>query len=184
MTMFNFGETKEKIKSVEDWLMKELSAVRTGRATPFILDSIQVDSYGSKMSIKELANIIVEDVKTIRLEPWDQNIGKNIEKAIISSNLGLSVSPYEKGLRIIFPDLTTERREQFIKLVKNKLEEARVSLRGIRDKTWKTVEDKEKEGGMGEDDKFRIKEDLQKLVDDSNKKLEEMANKKEMEIKQ
>lgn len=181
--MFNFTETKEKIKDIEEWLVKELSAIRTGRATPFILDFVQVDAYGSKMSIKELANIIVEDAKTIRLEPWDQSVGKSIEKAIISSNLGLSLSPHEKGLRVIFPDLTAERRDQFIKIVKSKLEEARVSIRGLRDKTWKAVEEKEKKGGMGEDDKFRIKEDLQKLIDESNKKLEDLANKKEAEIK-
>lgn len=181
--MFDFGELKTKIKEVENWLSKELSAIRTGRASSAILDFVQVEAYGSKMAVRELANIITEDAKTIRIEPWDLSVGKSIEKAIISSNLGLSVSPFDKGLRIIFPDLTTERREQFVKVLKQQLEEAKVSIRGLRDKTWKVIEEKEKAGGMGEDDKFRLKEEMQKIVDESNNKLEEIAEKKEREIK-
>lgn len=181
--MFNFSELKEKIKDIEAWLEKELSVIRTGRATPVILDFIQVEAYGQKMGVKELANITIEDVKTVRIEPWDQSIAKNIEKAINSSNLGLSTAPFEKGLRIIFPELTSERREQFIKVVKNKLEESRVSVRGLRDKTWKEIEDKEKVGGMGEDDKFRLKEEMQKIIDEASRKLENLAAKKEIDIK-
>lgn len=181
--MFNFNDLKEKIKGVEEWLQKEFSVIRTGRATPMILDFVQVEAYGQKMSIKELANISVEDAKTVKIEPWDQSVAKSIEKAITTSNLGLSMAPFEKGLRIIFPELTSERREQFVKVVKSKLEEARVSLRGLRDKTWKEIEEKEKAGGMGEDDKFRLKEDLQKIIDEANQKLEMVADKKEIEIK-
>jgi len=181
--MFDFSELKTKSKDIESWLTKELSVIRTGRATPTILDFVQVEAYGSRMAIKELANIVVEDVKTVRVEPWDANIGKSIEKAIDSSNLGLSVAPFEKGLRIIFPELTTERREQFIRVVKAKLEESRVSLRSLRDRTWKTIEDKEKAGNMGEDDKFRFKDEMQKIIDQSGKKLEELAERKETEIK-
>lgn len=181
--MFNFSDLKEKIKGVEEWLQKEFSVIRTGRATPMILDFVQVEAYGQKMSIKELANISVEDAKTVKIEPWDQSVVKSIEKAITTSNLGLSMAPFEKGLRIIFPELTSERREQFVKVVKSKLEEARVSLRGLRDKTWKEIEEKEKAGGMGEDDKFRLKEDLQKIIDEANQKLEMVADKKEVEIK-
>lgn len=180
--MFNFGELKENIKGVEEWLVKELSVIRTGKASPAILDFVLVEAYGSKMNVKELANIVVEDVKTVRIEPWDASVGKNIEKAINLSNLGLSVALFEKGLRIIFPDLTSERREQFVKVVKNKLEEARVSLRGLRDKTGRAIEEKEKAGGMGEDDKFRFKEEMQKLIDEAGKKLEALAERKEEEI--
>ena len=181
--MFNFADLKEKTKGVEDWLQKELSVIRTGRAAPAILDFLQVEAYGQKMSIKELANILVEDARTVRIEPWDQSVGKAIERAINSSSLGLGVAPFEKGLRLIFPELTSERREQFIKIVKSKLEESRVSLRGLRDKTWKEIEDKEKGGGMGEDDKFRLKDDMQKIIDETNKKLDELSAKKEIEIK-
>ncbi|PIR40310.1 MAG: ribosome recycling factor [Candidatus Zambryskibacteria bacterium CG10_big_fil_rev_8_21_14_0_10_34_34] len=181
--MFDFSELKQKSKGVEEWLSKELAVIRTGKAVPAILDFVQVEAYGSKMLIRELANILVEDAKTIRLEPWDIKVGKDIEKAITASNLGLSVAPFEKGLRIIFPELTSERREQFKKVARTKFEEGKVSLRVLRDKIWKIIEEKEKAGGMGEDDKFRLKEEMQKIIDESNKKLEELVIKKEEEIK-
>ncbi|MFA6269958.1 MAG: ribosome recycling factor [Candidatus Paceibacterota bacterium] len=181
--MFDFSDLKNKSKDIENWLSKELSVIRTGRATSAILDFIQVEAYGSKMAIKELANILVEDAKTIRLEPWDMTVGKSIEKAINSSNLGLSVAPFEKGLRIIFPELTAERREQFVKVVKNLLEESKVSMRNLREKTGKSIDEKEKAGGMGEDDKFRLKDEMQKIIEETNRKLEELAEKKEKEIK-
>lgn len=183
LQMFNFNDLKEKLRGVEDWFQKELSAVRTGRATVAILDFVTVEAYGQKMAIKELANILVEDVRTVRIEPWDQNVGKSIEKAITVSNLGLSVAPFEKGLRIIFPELTSERREQFVKVVKSKLEEGKISIRNLRDKTSKEIDEKEKGGGMGEDDKFRLKEEMQKIIDESVKKLESLALKKETEIR-
>ena len=181
--MFDFSELEKKSQEIEKWLAKELSVIRTGRATPTILDFVQVEAYGSKMAVKELANIVVENAKTVRIEPWDANVGKSIEKAISSSNLGLSVAPFEKGLRIIFPELTAERREQFIKIAKQKLEEAKISLRNLRDKTWKAIEDKEKAGSMGEDDKFGLKDKMQKVIDLSGKKLEELAAGKEKEIR-
>lgn len=181
--MFNFSDLKTKIGGLEEWLQKEFATIRTGRATPLILDSIMVEAYGSKMAIKELANIVVEDARSLRIEPWDATIGKQIEKAITTSNLGLSIAPFEKGLRVIFPELTSERREQFAKVVRQKLEEARVTLRGLRDKTWNEIQEKEKQGGMGEDDKFRLKDEMQRYIDEANKKLEEMAVKKEEEIK-
>lgn len=181
--MFDFGDLKNKSKEVESWLSKEFSVIRTGRANSAILDFVQVEAYGSKMAIKELANIIVEDSRTIKIEPWDMSVGKGIEKAITTSNLGLSVAPFDKGLRVIFPELTAERREQFIKVVGQKLEEAKVSLRGLRDKTSKMIDEKEKAGGMGEDDKFRLKDEMQKIIDEGNAKLQELAEKKEKEIR-
>jgi ribosome recycling factor len=180
--MFNFSAFKEKAKEVESWLTLELKVLRTGRAVPAILDSVQVEAYGGKMSIKELATILLEDPRTIRVEPWDKTQGKEIEKAIISSNLGLGVSADNKGLRIVFPELTSERREQLVKVAKQKLEEARMTLRSLRDKTWEEIQAKEKEGGMGEDDKFRLKEELQEFVDETNKKLEELLDRKVEEI--
>lgn len=181
--MFNFNELKQKIKEVEEWLSKEFIAIRTGRASASILDSLEIEAYGSRMSVRELANILIEDAKTIKVEPWDLSVGKNIEKAITVSNLGLSVSPYDKGLRIIFPELTAERREQFVKIARAKLEEARVSLRGLRDKTSKEIEIKEKAGGMGEDEKFRLKDEMQKIIDEANQKLDSLTEKKEQEIR-
>ena len=180
--MFNFDELKKKSGEVEEWLKKELSGIRTGRANAAILDNVKVDAYGSKMSIQELANVSVSDAKSLTIAPWDASIGKEIEKAIIASNLGLSVNISDKGLRVVFPELTSERRESLLKVAKQKSEEARISLRGLRDKTWEEIQEKEKEGGMGEDDKFRFKNDMQKIIDEANKKLDGDYERKKTEI--
>ena len=180
--MFDFSELKQKSKDVEEWLSKELSGIRTGKATPTILDFVQVEAYGSKMPIRELANMVVEDAKTVRLEPWDIKVGKDIEKAITISNLGLSVAPFEKGLRVIFPELTGERRETFIKIARAKAEETRKRLRRVRDEVWGDIQEKERTGVITEDEKFRFKDDMQKMVDAANTRIGELVEKKEKEI--
>lgn len=179
---YNFTPLKEGIKSVEDWLRKELSGIRTGRASSTILDVISVDSYGSRMQISQVASITTEDARSLRIVPWDINIIKPIEKAITTSDLGLSVSVDEKGLRVTFPELTTERRTSLVKVLKQKLEDARVSLRAEREKVLAELESKQKNGEISEDEKFRLKTEVQKIIDEANKKFDEQAEKKEKEI--
>ncbi len=180
--LYNFSDLKTKAKEIEEWLKKELSGLRTGRATPAILDVVLVESYGAKVPIQQVGNISVEDAKTIRISPWDATHVKAIEKAITTSNLGLSVAVDDTGLRVIFPDLTEDRRKNLVKVAKEKLEEARVSLRTLRDHIWKDIQNKEKEGGMSEDEKFRLKDEMQKHIDASNKILEGEMGRKEKEI--
>lgn len=180
--LYDFSKLKTKIKEIEEWLKKEYTGVRTGMAAPALLDSVVVESYGSRMGIKELASVSIEDARSLRVSPWDSSQIVSIEKAISLANLGVSIRVDEKGLRVLFPELTTERRQSLIKIANSKLEEARVSLRSARDEVWNDIQDREKEGGMGEDDKFRLKTDMQKIVDDANKKLEEVAAKKDKEI--
>ncbi|MDO8510043.1 MAG: ribosome recycling factor [bacterium] len=179
---FNFNPLKTKVKSIEQWLQKELASIRTGRATTAILDSVLVESYGSRLPINQVATISSVDARTIRVVPWDQAQIKNIEKAVQNANLGLSVAVDEKGVRISFPELTTERRNSLTKLAGQKLEEARVTLRLERDRVWDEIQKEEKDGKMSEDDKFRYKNEMQKIVDDTNKELEAMAERKEKEI--
>lgn len=179
---YNFASFKEKNKQVSAWLSKELSSVRTNRATPAILDSIFVESYGSSVPIKEAASITTEGARSLRIVPWDASLSKLIEKAIAASNLGLSVAIDEKGVRVTFPELTTERRQSLLKVLGQKLEEARVSLRKERDKVWDDIQKKEKEGGMGEDEKFRLKAEMQKITDESGKELDKAAERKKVEI--
>ena len=179
---FDFSHLKTRVKEVENWLTKELSQVRAGRASSAILDSVQVDSYGSKMYINQLATIVSEDPRTLRIAPWDMSQVKEIEKAIIFSNLGVSVAVDDKGIRIFFPDLTTDRRTALIKIAKSKLEEAKVSLRKERDNTWHAIQDKEKEGGMSEDEKFRFKTEMEKMIQDTTEAMEKMIERKEKEI--
>ncbi len=130
---YDFKPFEKKIKDIEERLSKELSGVRTGRAGPAILDGIQVESYGTRMPITQVANISVEDARTLRIAPWDMSNAKEIEKAITVANLGLSVGMDEKGVRVFFPELTAERRTQLLKLAKEKVEEIRTSLRVARD---------------------------------------------------
>jgi ribosome recycling factor len=180
--MFNFKNLQNNINETESWLSGELSSIRTGRAAISFLDPILVEAYGSKMPLKELSSVSIEGPKAIRIEPWDKGLIKPIEKSLQSASLGVSVNVDDRGLRVIFPDLTTERRQELSKLAGAKLEEARVRLRSHRDKTWNEIQAKEKEGGMGEDDKFRLKEEMQKYIDEANNKLESLSDKKKDEI--
>ena len=179
---YNLNVFKDKVKAVDTWLEKELTTVRTGRANPSILDGVMVESYGAFMGISQVASITNEDPRTIRIVPWDRAQIKGIEKALTAANLGVSVSVDEKGVRVAFPALTEETRQQIVKVAKEKLENSRISLRKVRDEENVAVDKKEKEGGMGEDEKFRIKQEIQKIVDDQNKKLQERMDKKEKEI--
>lgn len=179
---FDFSKIKKQVSEVELWLIKEFSSIRTNRATPAFLDGIKVDSYGSLMSINQIAAIAVEDARSLRISPWDHSQTKAVEKAVTSANLGVSVTVDDKGVRVIFPELSAERREQIVKLAKAKLEDARKSLRANRDEAVRDLQTKEKEGGIGEDEVFRAKADVQKLVDAANKKMERLFEKKEGEI--
>jgi len=178
----DFSEFKKASESTLAWLKKEYTSIRTNRATPSVLDGVSVTAYGSPMLISQLATISIEDPKTLRISPWDKDVAKDIDKAIRESNLGLSVALDAAGLRISFPELTSERRAMFSKVAKEKLEEARIRVRTEREKNLSEFDRKEKEGTLSKDDKFRLRESLQKLVDEVNQKLEELASKKEKEI--
>ncbi|OJI08596.1 MAG: ribosome recycling factor [Candidatus Vogelbacteria bacterium CG22_combo_CG10-13_8_21_14_all_37_9] len=179
---YNFTEIKEHLSDIEKWLSTEFSSIRTGKATPQLLDSIRVESYGQTQALKHLASINIEDAQTLRVIPWDKGQIKGIETAIAAANLGISSAPDADGLRIIFPQLTTERRKLLNKLIGEKLEEARVSLRKEREKTWNDIQSMERNGGISDDVRFRLKEDLQKIIDDGNARFEAMVAKKRIEI--
>lgn len=179
---YNFISFSAKAKEGSDWLAKELGGLRSGRAAPAILDSVFAESYGTKMPIRHLASISIEDARTLRVTPFDASLQKEIEKAIAAANLGLSVSSDERGVRAHFPLLTAERRQALLKVVKEKLESARITLRKLRDEVLKELEQKEKQGEIGEDERFRLKKELEKLVEAENKKLMELFERKEREI--
>jgi len=179
---YNFTQFKQSIKDVEEWLKKELATVRTGRANLSILDGVSVEAYGSFMPINQVANLSMEDARSVRIAPWDSSVTKDVEKAIVASDLGLSVTVDDKGLRVIFPELTGERRTALVKMTKQKLEDAKITLRGEREKTMKDLENKEKEGEISEDEKFRTKAELQKMLDECTRSLEQLFEKKEKEI--
>ena len=175
---YNFTKAKDEFKKVEEWLRNEYASLHTGRATPIILDGISIESYGSYQPIKNIASISVEDPKTLRVVPWDKTHTIEIEKAIQAANIGLSVATDDKGLRVIFPMLTTETRQRLVKVLKEKMEDARISVRKARE----IILDDIKEAALPEDDAFRAKEDLQKLVDEANNALESVFSKKDTEV--
>lgn len=179
---YSFSGFKLKIKNVEEWLHKEFQGIRTGRATPVLLDSVHVEAYGAQMPLNQVGSIAIEDSRTLRVSPWDKSKIKDIEKAIQTSNLGLSVSVDDIGLRVSFPPLTEERRQGFVKIAKSTLEEARIFLRREREEVWNDIQKQEKDGKLSEDEKFRAKDEMQKLVDETNRNLENFFSRKEQEI--
>ncbi|HNU95519.1 MAG TPA: ribosome-recycling factor [Candidatus Paceibacterota bacterium] len=174
--MYNTQEFKNELQKIEVWLSKEYSQIQTGRATPMVLDSISIENYGSYTPIKNVASISVEDSKTLRIAPWDKNQVRLIEGAINEADLGLSVLSDADGVRVIFPMLTTESRSKLVKILKEKLEDARISVRKERQAEIDRLE------GLTEDEIKRAKEEIQKAVDEVNSNLENIFNKKESDL--
>jgi len=180
--VYSFSHFQTKAKEIHEWLAKEFGGLRSGRAAPAILDAVFVEAYGARTPLRHIATISIEDARTLRIAPYDAGLAKEIEKAITSAALGLSVSADERGVRAHFPELTAERRAAFVKVAKEKFESARVSMRKARDETLRDIEAREKAGGMGEDEKFRLKKELEKQVEADNKRLQEAFERKEKEI--
>ena len=179
---YDFNGFKKQLTGVEEWLKKEMQQIRTGQASPAVLDGVKVEVYGAPMGMKEVAAVTLEGARTLRITPWDKSQTKEIEKAITLANLGLAVVADDQGLRVNFPELTADRRLAIAKAAKDKMEEAKKQVRSHRDVVVRDLQTKEKDGKMGKDDAFRGGKDAQKLVDDCNKRLEEVYAKKEKEI--
>ncbi|MBI2096076.1 MAG: ribosome recycling factor [Candidatus Taylorbacteria bacterium] len=182
MSPYNFTSLKNKGAEAEEWLKRENLQIRTSRASPSILDAVRVESYGSMVPLREVSTLSVEDPRTIVVLTWDEAQNKAIEKAVIAANLGLSVSVNERGVRVGFPPLTAERRSELSKLAKRKFEEAKISVRQKRDEVWNEIQKLEKSKVIGEDEKFRLKNEMQKIVDEIVTKLDALSAKKQKEI--
>jgi ribosome recycling factor len=179
---YDFTPLTNHLQETQDWLVRELSGVRTGRATPTLLDSLRVDAYGARTPLSAIASVTIEDARTLRIVPWDKELSKAIERAIDDADLGVSAVVDDSGMRVVFPMLTQERRQQLSKLANEKLEQAKVTLRGHRTDSIKALEATEKEGGMGKDEVERHKAEIQKRIDAGNAALEALAQKKHTEI--
>ena len=182
MMNYDFKIFDGKIAAAREWLMREYRGLRTGRASPAILDGIAVSAYGSMVPLKQVANVATEDARTLRITPWDVAVVKDIERAIAAANLGLGTASDSSGLRVTFPELTAERRQELVKVAKHKLEEARTAVRIARDEVWKDIQEKERLSELTEDDKFSLKDELQKKVDAINETLEQTFESKEKEM--
>lgn len=181
---YDFSKFDTHIKETEEWLAREFSGIRTGRSSPAILDNVKPEVYGVRTPMQQIGSVSIEDARTLRIIPWDKSGMKAIEKAITEANLGVSVMTDDQGLRVIFPELTAERRTILGKLAGQKCEEARVTLRGHRTDAIKSLEAAEKEGGMGEDELKRLKEEVQKKIDQGGENLDALLKRKHDEIAQ
>lgn len=179
---YDFKKFKEEKEKISNYLAGEYKSIQTGAAVPQVLDLVSVDAYGSKMNIPHIASVTVETSSNLLVTPYDKNLLKEIEKAINEADLGLSTSPDTAGLRVFFPKPTTEGRQKMVKVIKERLEEARVKVRGVREELKKEIEKSAKEGEFGKDEEAKYLEELQNLVNEANVNLEEMYNKKEKDI--
>jgi len=182
-------EYKDVIKKIQPefdkaiaYLDRELVKIHTGRASSNIIEDLVVECFDQRFPLKQLAMISVPEPRQIVVQPWDKSYFEPIQKAIEASQLGLSASPEGSVLRIVMPDLTSEYRQSLVKVIAKIQEDTRQALRRSRDDAWSQVQRLEREGEIREDDKFKAKEELQKLIDSYGKKIEEAGERKKKEI--
>jgi ribosome recycling factor len=177
-----YEDSKSRMRKALDSMRKDFQGIRTGRATPAILDSIRVSVYGQEMPIKQLASISVPEARMIVIQPWDKGSLSEVEKAIQKSDLGINPTNDGKLLRLISPPLTEERWKDLVKQVKKRGEECKVAIRNVRRDALDFLKEMEKEGDISEDDHHRGQEEFQKLTDEISKEVDKIAEMKEVEI--
>jgi ribosome recycling factor len=173
---------EHKMSTAIEILGRDLGSVRTGRASPALLDRIQVDYYGSPTPINGVANISAPDVRMVVVQPWDRGMLGPIEKAIQKSDLGINPTNDGQVIRLVLPQLTQDRRKELVKQVHQRAEEARVAVRNCRRDALDHLRKVEKEGGVSQEDERRAQERLQKLTDSFVKRVDEVSKGKETEV--
>lgn len=176
-------DLKIKADEVLDKLQGEFKNIHTGRANSALVENIDVSYYGQKSSLKQMASITIPEASQILITPWDVNSLGDIENAIRNSQLGFNPVNDGKNVRITLPPLTEERREEFANLITKLAEEARIIVRTLREDVWKEVKKMQQNSELTEDDKYKAEEELNKIVKDYNDKIEEMSDKKIIELK-
>ena len=175
-------ETKERMGKTIDDLENELKRVRTGRASLSLLDGIRVDYYGTQTPLNQMASLSVPESRLIVIQPWDVSVIKEIEKAILKSDLGLTPSSDGKLIRISIPQLTEERRKELVKVVSKMCEEHKIAARNIRRDANDLLKGFKKDGDIAEDDAFKAQDQVQKITDDCIAKIDDIYKEKEKEI--
>jgi len=179
-----YEEYENKMKKTVEILQTQYSAIRAGRANPSVLDQIKVEYYGTPTLINQIATISTPDPRTLCIQPWDASSLKLIEKAILSSELGINPTNDGRIIRLVFPQPTEERRKDLIKQVGKNAEEAKVAIRNIRRDAVESFKVQKKKSEITEDDLADSEKDLQKLTDNFIKEIDKVAEKKEEEIKE
>lgn len=175
-------DKKQSFDGAVEHFSNEMAKIRTGRAHPGLVENLSVDYYGTRTPLRQIASISIPEARQILISPWDKGSLVLIEAAIRESDLGLNPGNDGVALRITLPALTEETRKNLVKSLNSRAEEARITVRNIREEIWKDIQDFEKAGDISEDDKFAGKEELQKIVDEYNQKLETLRKKKEEEV--
>jgi len=184
MTETIHNNAKAKMEKSAVLFAQELSMIRTGRAAPALLDGIKVDYYGSSLPLNQVSTISIPEPRLIIIQPWDKAALPEIEKAINKSGIGLNPNNDGNVIRLAIPPLTTERREELIKLTQRLAEETKVTIRNIRRDANNEIKKEEKDKKISEDDSFKTQERIQKLTDEFIKKIDEILKKKEKEIRE
>jgi ribosome recycling factor len=173
---------KPELEKAVNFLENELKNIRTGRARPEMIENLEVECFGQKFPLRQLAQISLPEPRQILIQPWDGSYIEGILKAIERSGLGLNPVVEKNFIRIYFPPLTEEFRKNLLKLVSQKKELAKKTIRRWREEAWDEIQEGFREGKISEDEKYKGKDELQELVDDYNEKIEELSDKKEKEI--
>jgi len=176
------SDTDTKMQKAVDALARELAAIRTGRATPALVEHIRVDYHGVPTPVNQIASISVPEAKMIVIQPWDRSSIRSIEKAILTSDLGLNPTSDSNVIRIVIPPLTEERRKDLIRVVHKRLEEAKITLRNLRREGIEKVRQAEKNREISQDQNTRASEQLQKLTDNFVERVNHIGQDKETEI--
>jgi len=175
-------KAKGEFDKALDFVTREVAKIRTGQANPSLVEDVKVNVFGEMMPIKQLGSITVPERRQILIQPWDNSYLEPIEKALQQSSLGTSPVVDGNSVRVHLPMLTQEYRQQLSKLLGEKSEDARKTIRKWRDEAWEEIQTKTRAGEIREDDKFKGKEELQKLIDEYNKKIEELVERKKQEL--
>jgi ribosome recycling factor len=175
-------EAEDKMIKTEQVVVNEFAGVRTGKASAALVENIMAEVYGAQMRIRELAGITTPEPRTLTIQPWDVNSLHPIEKAIQKSNLGLTPSIHGKAIRIFFPELSQERREEFVKIVRKMAEDGRVAIRHIRRDAMEQLKKHGHDSGVTEDEEKQAEKELQKLTDQYTAKVDGHLAHKEKEI--
>ena len=178
----DYTNIKERMDKAVSFFNEKLSEIRAGRANPAILNKIRIDYYGTPTPINQIAGVSVPEARMIVIQPWDASALKEIEKAILASDIGINPNNDGKVIRLNFPELTEERRKDLVKDIRKTAEEARVSIRSIRRDGMEDVKAKQKNGEITEDDKARQEDEIQKLTDKYIAQIDKVLENKEKEI--
>ncbi len=177
-----YSEAERKMKKSIDSIVDELGSIRTGKATPALLENVKVEAYDQKTPLNQLASISVPDPKTLLVQPWDKSIAGDIVKAIQAAELGFNPQVDANVIRVPIPPLSEERRKELVKLCKKIAEEGRVAIRNVRREANDRLKKAEKDKDISEDEQHKAADNIQKLTDDFVKKIDEMVEKKEKDV--